>query len=252
MNPAAAGPTALAALAATLVALACWLALSPASVASPLRPVGGGAGRTGGRRGDDPAVVHALAAVAAGAAPALLVGGVLGWVAAPVVALVVARTLRSREPARERRRREQVARSLPQVVDLLAVTLAAGAAPGAALAAVAEAVEGAVAEELHAVEQSLAVGRDPADVWREVARRPGMGALGRAMSRALETGASVSGTLHRLAEDLHAQERSEAESRARAVGVRAAAPLGLCLLPAFVVVGVVPLVASTAMALLRP
>jgi hypothetical protein len=32
--------------------------------------------------------------------------------------------------------------------------------------------------------------------------------------------------------------------------VRAAAPLGLCLLPAFVLVGVVPLVASTVAALL--
>jgi hypothetical protein len=34
------------------------------------------------------------------------------------------------------------------------------------------------------------------------------------------------------------------ESRARAVGVKAAVPLGVCLLPAFVLVGVVPLVAG--------
>ena len=47
-----------------------------------------------------------------------------------------------------------------------------------------------------------------------------------------------------------ASSRSEAEARARTVGVRAAAPLGLCLLPAFVLVGVVPLVAGTVASLL--
>jgi hypothetical protein len=34
------------------------------------------------------------------------------------------------------------------------------------------------------------------------------------------------------------------EERARGVGVRAAVPLGLCLLPSFVLLGVVPLVVS--------
>jgi hypothetical protein len=70
------------------------------------------------------------------------------------------------------------------------------------------------------------------------------------MARAVETGASVSDALRRLAEDLQAVSRSEAEARARTVGVRAAAPLGLCLLPAFVLVGVVPLVAGTVASLL--
>ncbi|GAB2740391.1 type II secretion system F family protein [Nocardioides pakistanensis] len=247
----AVAPSALGVVAALLVGLAGWLALAPGPGAARRPRAGGRDTRVVGRRSDRE-IMQPLVAVMAGAAPVVLVGGAVGWLSAPVVAVLVHRAMRDREPARERRRREQVSRSLPQVVDLLAVTLAAGASPGSALTAVAEAVEGPVAEELHAVEHSLALGRDPAGVWREVARRPGMGPLGRSMSRAIETGASVSGTLHRLAEDLHAQDRSEAESRARAVGVRAAAPLGLCLLPAFVVVGVVPLVASTAVALLRP
>ena len=38
----------------------------------------------------------------------------------------------------------------------------------------------------------------------------------------------------------------EVEERARAVGVKAAVPLGLCLLPAFVLIGVVPLVVAPA------
>ena len=36
----------------------------------------------------------------------------------------------------------------------------------------------------------------------------------------------------------------QAKERARAVGVKAAVPLGLCLLPAFVLVGIVPVVAA--------
>jgi hypothetical protein len=49
----------------------------------------------------------------------------------------------------------------------------------------------------------------------------------------------------RLAEDLRRDTRAQLESRARAVGVKAALPLGVCLLPAFVLVGVVPLVAGS-------
>ncbi|WP_278257626.1 hypothetical protein [Nocardioides convexus] len=40
--------------------------------------------------------------------------------------------------------------------------------------------------------------------------------------------------------------RAEVEDRARAVGVRAAVPLGLCLLPSFLVLGIVPLAVSLA------
>ena len=188
----------------------------------------------------------------AGAAPVLLLGGAAGLVAAAVATVVVHRALGAREPASVRRRREAVARSLPHVVDLLAVTLASGASPSAALSAVAAAAEGPVAEDLRAAEHSLRLGRDPVRVWREVARRPGLATLGRSMSRAVESGASVSEALHRLADDLHASARLDAESKARAVGVRAAAPLGLCLLPAFVLVGVVPLVAGTVSTLLVP
>jgi Flp pilus assembly protein TadB len=195
---------------------------------------------------------RAVIAVGAGGLPVLVLGGVVGAAAGAVVVAVVWRVLGSRETARERRRREEVARALPHVVDLIAVALAGGASPAAATVSVAAAVDGAVREELLSVHRSLAVGVDPARVWRELARRPGMGPLGRTMTRAVEAGSSVSVALHRLAEDLHRTARADAESRARAVGVKAAVPLGLCLLPAFVLVGVVPLVGSTLTVLMAP
>ncbi len=232
---------------ATLAALAAVLAL-PGGPARPAR--GAGAGPPGGRSpreraAADPAVRHrVLVSLLAAAAPVLLVGGALGAVGGVVAAVSVHWVLARREPAAARRRREQVARGLPVAVDLLAVALAAGAAPSSALRAVAAAVEGPVAEELDGVARGLALGRDPAQVWRDAARRPGLGGLGRAMLRAVESGSSVSDALVRLSEDLRAAAHADAESRARTVGVRAALPLGLCLLPAFVLVGVVPLVAG--------
>lgn len=197
---------------------------------------------------NDPGVL--AVSVLAALAPVVLVGGVVGLLAGPVVGGAVWRTLRAREPTAARRHREQVSGALPHVVDLLAVALASGASPGAALATVAAAVGPPVARELRAVEHGLALGRDPVRVWKEAAAVPGLEALGHAMVRAVDTGASVADALHRLAEDLHAAERLTAETRARSVGVRVAAPLGLCLLPAFVLVGVVPLVAGTVAALL--
>lgn len=217
---------------------------------APHPPGSGGEEGTGLDEQDRLGRHRLLVSLLSGTAPVLLVGGFVGVAAGAVAAVVVHRSLGRREPAGVRRRREQIGRGLPQVVELLGVALAAGAAPSHALAVVAGAVEGPIAEELEAARRGLALGRDPARVWREVADRPGLAALGRTMARAVETGASVSDALRRLADDLQAVTRSEAEARARTVGVRAAAPLGLCLLPAFVLVGVVPLVAGTVASLL--
>jgi len=62
--------------------------------------------------------------------------------------------------------------------------------------------------------------------------------------RADRSGASVTQEVIRLADELARTSRASVEERARSVGVKAAVPLGLCLLPSFVLVGVVPLVVS--------
>jgi hypothetical protein len=50
--------------------------------------------------------------------------------------------------------------------------------------------------------------------------------------------------LERLAEDLRCDRAAAAEAAVRRVSVLAVLPLGLCFLPAFVLTGVVPVVAS--------
>lgn len=193
-----------------------------------------------------------LAAAAACVATAVLVGHVAGLLLAPVAGAAAWRWVGTLESRAVRRRRDAVAHELPLVVDLMAGCLAVGASPDAALARVAAASDAPMREELLAVVARLRLGTDPATVWAELSGHTELGPLGRALARAVRTGASVAEAMARLAEDLRRTSRTEVESRARAVAVKAAAPLGLCLLPAFVLVGVVPLVAGAVARFLAP
>jgi Flp pilus assembly protein TadB len=149
------------------------------------------------------------------------------------------------EPPAVRRRRERLVAAVPHAVDLMAACLSVGLSPAAAVEQVAQAVDPPLAEELAAVCARLRLGVDPVAVWRDLAGHPQLGALGRTLARAVESGASVADAMLRLSGDLRGRARAEVEGRARAVGVKAALPLGACLLPAFVLVGVVPLVAGS-------
>jgi Flp pilus assembly protein TadB len=185
-----------------------------------------------------------LLALLAGAGAALLVGGGAGPVAATAGAVAAWVVLGRSESPGVRRAREEVRRDLPHVVDLLAATLRAGAAPGDGVAVVCAALPGAAADRLSGVPSRLALGIDPVQVWESLAADPDLAPLGRTLARAQSTGAPVVAAVSRLADDLGRRSRAEVEERARSVGVRAALPLGLCLLPAFVLTGIVPLVAA--------
>jgi Flp pilus assembly protein TadB len=186
-----------------------------------------------------------VAALGAGLATWALLTGVLGLVLGVASAAVTWRAVARMEPRAERRRRDRLTEALPYVVDLMAACLAVGDSPGGALDRVASAVDDPMRSELRAVAARLRLGADSVAVWREVSRHPQLGPLGRCLLRATESGAPVSEAMTRLAEDVRRDSRAEVEARARAVGVRATAPLGGCLLPAFVVVGGVPLVAGS-------
>lgn len=167
--------------------------------------------------------------------------GWLRWLGAPLVGAgllaVVARALRP-DPRQEAL---AVRSQLPALTLLVAVGLRAGAAPPQALAAACNALPGAASLRLASVVRELNLGADPGDQWAELAAQPGLGPLGRALSRAHLHGASVSEAIARLADDLAEAELTAVEEQARSVGVRAALPLGLCLLPAFVLLAVVPI-----------
>ena len=172
----------------------------------------------------------------------VFVGGVVGVLAGAAGAVFAWRVLGRAESPAARRRREELERDLPTAVHLLGACLESGAAVTGALEAVTAALPGAVADELRLVRHRLAVGVDPATVWGELAGHPQLWPLGRSLARAHESGASVRDAVAGLAADLAAQSRARTDALARSVEVRAAAPLGACFLPGFLLLGVVPMV----------
>ena len=194
--------------------------------------------------------LHVAASAGAAVAVLLVVPGPAGMGLAAAVACVVWWRSRSWEGAAVRRRRACLEAELPHVVDLMTAALAAGAAPTTALSLVAEVVDEPMAGELRTWTTRIDLGTDPATVWASMARHPQLSRLGTTLHRSAESGAPVADALLRLSEDLRDQQRSAVEERVRQVEVRAAVPLGVCLLPSFVLVGVVPLVAGSVSGLL--
>ena len=127
---------------------------------------------------------------------------------------------------------------------MLADALRAGQSPTEALELVTRALPGPAADRLAAVVPRLRLGVEPSTVWDGLAADAALGPLGRALARAEATGAPVVSAVGRLADALAEDVRGDIEDRARAVGVKAALPLGLCLLPSFVLLGIVPVVAG--------
>jgi Flp pilus assembly protein TadB len=148
------------------------------------------------------------------------------------------------EPARVVAAREQTVRALPLTAGLLAASLAAGSPPVVAAEAVGRAIGGPLGTALEGAAASARVGVEPSMAWMGMATDPSLRPLARALSGAVARGASPVAVLERVAHDARDAARWAAEARARSVGARAAPPLGLCFLPAFVLVGIVPVVAT--------
>lgn len=180
----------------------------------------------------------------AGVAAATFLSGTLSAPGGVLAAVAVWVTIGRAEPPSVRRRREAAARDLPHVVGLLADALQAGQSTTEALVLVTRALPGPAGDRLATVVPRLRLGVDPRAVWEGLATDSALAPLGRVLARAEATGAPVGEAVSRLAVDLAEDLRGEAEDRARAVGVKAALPLGLCLLPAFVLLGIVPVVAG--------
>jgi pilus assembly protein TadC len=180
----------------------------------------------------------------------VLVGGVVGAVAGLVVGAGMWRW-RLRQAAvagteADMDARQEAARQLPLAADLLAACIAAGAGPVIAAQAVGEALGGSVGEALARGAAEVRLGGEPGEAWRRLAATPGAGALARLLERADISGLPAAGPVARLAADARADWARTATARARRAGVMVTAPVGLCFLPAFITVGVLPVVIGLA------
>lgn len=193
---------------------------------------------------------RAAASVLAGTFVASVAGGLAGLLAGPAAGVGAWIGLSRLEPAGVARRRAEVAAAVPLAADLLAAALAAGSPPAKAAASVGAAVGGPLGAVLRSAASAIEVGADPSPAWAPYSGSVSVRSLARALDGAVARGSSPVPGLERVASDARDTARREAESRARALGARAAAPLGLCFLPAFVLVGVIPLVATVGLPLL--
>lgn len=183
---------------------------------------------------------------------ALLVGGFSGAIVGLVVGAVATVLIHKKAAHHSRGDRERVAADLPFATDLMVACLQAGQPVSAATEIAAAAVGGPLGQRLTWVSGQLRLGADPEPAWMALAREPSMGPLARAMSRAAQSGAPVADVLTRLADDARQASRTASLAAARKVGVQAVAPLGLCFLPAFVLLGIIPVVAGLAAGVLIP
>ncbi|WP_250212640.1 type II secretion system F family protein [Acrocarpospora catenulata] len=203
------------------------------------------------------AEVRAYGAVAIVAGPAgvltfLTVGGLFGVVAGVLVASGLIVVIRRRESPDARRRREQLTADLPFLADLVVACLRAGQPLSGAVDTASRAVGGPLGARLSWIAAQMRLGADPASAWLLLADEKPLATFARTMSRAMESGAPVADVLTRLAEDARHAHRATSSATARKAGVHAVAPLGLCFLPAFVFLGIIPVVAGLATQVLMP
>lgn len=135
---------------------------------------------------------------------------------------------------------------LALALDLTAAALHAGRPLDAALALVAAVVAPPLDQDLRKVSGLLRLGADPDQAWRIVDPHGPLGPIAVAARRSARSGARLAEAFERLAVELRADRRAAAEARAHYAGVVAMAPLGLCFLPAFVCLGIVPVVVGIA------
>ena len=100
------------------------------------------------------------------------------------------------------------------------------------------------AAALTAVAQRLAVGLGWEESWLDVGER--LSVVGQALARSWRTGSSPILALEAAARTERHRARHAADVGAAQLGVRLTVPLAVCLLPAFVLVGIVPLLLSIA------
>lgn len=193
---------------------------------------------------------------------AALAVGVAVWVMVPPPALVrlnvTTQQVQRQTPQLRQQVAQQLARWLPSfapgrrralileaesatVCDLVASSLDAGRPPRGALRVVAEVMNEPTRGVLQGVLHQIDVGVDEAQAWASLASTPGYAGIARDISRSVHSGVGLAELLRHHAAEARRSRAAQAEATARTAGVRSVIPLVLCFLPAFVLLGIVPI-----------
>lgn len=131
-------------------------------------------------------------------------------------------------------------------IDLFAACVSAGLSSAAAASTVAASARPATAEQWATVSALLELGMPPEKAWSPVVGLPGLGDLAGLSTSSHRSGAALADGCERIAERLRAETEEHATAAAERAGVFIAMPLALCFLPAFILVGLAPVIVSLA------
>jgi tight adherence protein C len=178
----------------------------------------------------------------------VLVGAPLIPLLAGPLALVAWRVPEVALGRRARRRIAAASREIPLFLDLLAVATSAGLGPQMAVRIAAAPIDGPLADELAFAIRRTDLGRR----WRlelaAVGERLALLDLRRVsaiLGRSESLGSSLAEEIARLASDVREGRRALAAERARTAPVKMLFPLVFLILPAFLLLTVVPVLLST-------
>jgi Flp pilus assembly protein TadB len=229
----------MSAVAALLLAVAVALALG----SPPTRRL---AADQSGQADDSPRSTRLphVASGAVGLAVWAFIGGVPGVVAGAVAAVVGFRVLRNLDDGGVAEFTEELAGQAPDAADMLAACVASGASLERATREVAQAIGSPADDLLSAAAALMAMGAPPTEAWAALSGHEATAPIARTVIRSLDSGAPMADALSACASELRDIRRARVEAMAQAVAVKSVGPLGLCFLPAFLLMGVVPLVAG--------
>jgi pilus assembly protein TadC len=138
-------------------------------------------------------------------------------------------------------------------LDVFATCLSSGMAVAGAARATAPFSPQSVADVLGRAADLLALGADPAVAWSTAgtAVDDHVEALCRLARRSAASGTALAQAVSELADQSRADAADSAQAAAERASVLIAGPLGVCYLPAFVCLGIVPVVVGLAGDVLR-
>lgn len=216
--------------------LALLLAGSRAGVLATAPPTGGRAGKR------LPVAPISLLGAAVGAAIGwAVVGGALS-LAIGAAAGFGASVWLTRQPAALTAAQHTATQQFPLVLEFLAAVIDSGAPVRFAAEVVAAVADDHNAGRLRSVLARCDVGFSDAEAWRTLADDPLWGHVAREVARCVDTGAAVADILRNAALQASKSAAATATAQARSTGVASTLPLVVCFLPAFLLVGVVPII----------
>lgn len=131
------------------------------------------------------------------------------------------------------------------VLTLVGAAIAAGLDVLGAVSAVGTAIGGRGGQELRDVAETIGAGHAWSEAWADV--DPRWRPIADALRPSWIAGAAPGASLDAAARALAGRARRDGEKAMAELGVTLALPLTLCLLPAFVLVGIVPMVIAVAL-----